>query len=210
MIESTDSMICTNHFHTCVFWVCNVHFVVWLKGKIAFSNATNLIMQLGLRVWSTIILWQHSKTLPSIEHEWTLLFCRFQILNLLRTLLILEVVLRKSATVELTKLIASLDKFPSRIALSVVTPSHHQVMGQLSMSLSTRFWGTFSMSLHNLRPFSLCQQLPSLWQQRHFLWATVDIFSMERVTFKYCNFTRSDDTALSLVDSNLVLEGSNL
>jgi len=37
----------------------------------------------------------------------------------------------------------------------------------------------------------------------------VDIFSIERVTFKYCNFTRSDDTALSLVDSNLVLEGSN-
>jgi len=64
--------------------------------------------------------------------------------------------------VELTKLIASLDKFLSRIALSVLTPCHLQVMGQLSMSLSTRFWGTFSMSLHNLRPFSRIVPLPTI------------------------------------------------
>ena len=43
-----------------------------------------------------------------------------------------------------------------------------------------------------------------------FIGATVDIFSMERVTYKHCNFTRNNNTALSLVDSNLVLEGNIL
>ena len=40
-----------------------------------------------------------------------------------------------------------------------------------------------------------------------FVGATVDIFSIERVTFKHCNFTRNNSTALSLVESNLILEG---
>jgi len=40
-----------------------------------------------------------------------------------------------------------------------------------------------------------------------FVGAIVNIFSMERVTFKDCNFTRNNNTALSLVNSNLVLEG---
>ena len=43
-----------------------------------------------------------------------------------------------------------------------------------------------------------------------FVGAIVNIFSMERVTFKDCNFTRNNNTALSLVDSNLVLEGDIL
>ena len=40
-----------------------------------------------------------------------------------------------------------------------------------------------------------------------FVGATVDIFSIEKVTFKHCNFTRNNNTALSLVESNLILEG---
>ena len=43
-----------------------------------------------------------------------------------------------------------------------------------------------------------------------FIGATVDIYSMERVTFRDCNFTKNNNTALSLVDSNLVLEGNIL
>ena len=43
-----------------------------------------------------------------------------------------------------------------------------------------------------------------------FVGATVDIFSMERVIFRDCNFTKNNNTALSLVDSNLVLEGNIL
>ena len=43
-----------------------------------------------------------------------------------------------------------------------------------------------------------------------FVGATVDIFSMDRVTFKDCNFTRNNNTALSLVNSNLVLKGDIL
>jgi len=43
-----------------------------------------------------------------------------------------------------------------------------------------------------------------------FVGATFDIFSMERVTFNHCSFTRNNNTALSLVDSNLVLEGDIL
>ena len=40
-----------------------------------------------------------------------------------------------------------------------------------------------------------------------FIGATVSIYSMERVTFKNCNFTKNKNTAISLLDSNLILEG---
>ena len=40
-----------------------------------------------------------------------------------------------------------------------------------------------------------------------FIGATVDIFTMEKVTFKHCNFANNNSKALSLVDSNLVLDG---
>ena len=43
-----------------------------------------------------------------------------------------------------------------------------------------------------------------------FIRATVNIFHMERVIFRYCNFTSNNSTALSLVDSNLFLEGNIL
>ena len=43
-----------------------------------------------------------------------------------------------------------------------------------------------------------------------FVGATVSIYSMERVIFRDCNFTMNNSTALSLVDSNLVLEGNIL
>ena len=43
-----------------------------------------------------------------------------------------------------------------------------------------------------------------------FFGATVNIFSMEKVVFKDCNFTKNNNTVLSLVDSNLVLEGDIL
>ena len=37
--------------------------------------------------------------------------------------------------------------------------------------------------------------------------ATVSLYSMERITFKNCNFTKNNNTAISLLDSNLILEG---
>ena len=40
-----------------------------------------------------------------------------------------------------------------------------------------------------------------------FIGATVDVFTMVKATFRDCNFTKNNSTALSLVDSNLVLEG---
>jgi len=40
--------------------------------------------------------------------------------------------------------------------------------------------------------------------------ATVNLFSVERVAFRHCNFIKNTITALSLVDSNLVLEGNIL
>ena len=40
-----------------------------------------------------------------------------------------------------------------------------------------------------------------------FVGATVNIFSMERIIFKHCNFTNNNNTALSLVNSNVILEG---
>jgi len=40
--------------------------------------------------------------------------------------------------------------------------------------------------------------------------ATVNLFSMGRVAFRHCNFIKNTNTALSLVDSNLILEGNIL
>ena len=40
-----------------------------------------------------------------------------------------------------------------------------------------------------------------------FIGATVNIYSMERVTFKDCSFIKNKNTAMSLLDSNLIVDG---
>ena len=43
-----------------------------------------------------------------------------------------------------------------------------------------------------------------------FIGAIGNIFSMEKIIFKNCNFTKNNNTVLSLKGSNLVLEGNIL
>ena len=78
----------------------------------------------------------------------------------------------------------------------------HRILGYLP-HVSSQFELTFhNCSFHNN---SLLRD-----EKGTFFGATVNIFSMEKVIFKNCNFTKNNNTALSLVDSSLVLEGDIL
>ena len=140
--------------------------------------------------------------------------------QLLRTLLVLEVGHCTSATVKLTKLIASLHIYCT-FSSNTIPPSGNgaainviKILGYI-LHVSPKFETIFQI-------FSFANN-SLLWQQRRELLAKetleqqwIYIISMERVTSNtarwhiYVNSTRSNNTALSLVDSNLVLEGSVL
>ena len=64
-----------------------------------------------------------------------------------------------------------------------------------------------SVSSHLALMFQNCSFYNNSLLQGIFIGATVNIYSMERVNFKDCNFTKNNNTAISLLDSNLVLEG---
>ena len=75
----------------------------------------------------------------------------------------------------------------------------HRILGYLPHVFSQ-----FKLTFHNCS-FSLLRDKKGI-----FVGATVNIFSMEKVIFKDCNFTKNNNTVLSLVDSSLVLEGNIL
>ena len=78
----------------------------------------------------------------------------------------------------------------------------HKTLGYISHVSSQ-----FELTFHNCSFYN-----NSLLRDKKgtFIGATLNIFSMDRVTFKDCNFTKNNNTVLSLVGSNLVLEGDIL
>ena len=75
----------------------------------------------------------------------------------------------------------------------------HRILGYISHVSSQ-----FELTFHNCSFYN-----NSLLRDKKgtFFGAIVNVFSMEKVIIKDCNFTKNNNTVLSLVDSSLVLEG---